>query len=104
MISLDTLGTIATIGSFVGPILVGGVLWLRKVDKSMDRVEAQFRNNGGSSLKDSVDRLESILTSHIEVAELADSATRHALRNINAAFLGHLEMHDYPLTGKRNAS
>jgi len=39
---------------------------LREVKAGLDEVREQFRPNGGSSLRDSVDRLEAMLRDHVE--------------------------------------
>jgi len=39
---------------------------LREVRQGLDEVREQFRPNGGSSLRDSVDRLERMLKAHVE--------------------------------------
>jgi len=38
---------------------------LREVKAGLDEVREQFRPNGGSSLRDSVDRLEAMLRDHV---------------------------------------
>ena len=39
---------------------------LREVRSGLDEVREQFRPNGGSSLRDSVDRLERMLKAHVD--------------------------------------
>ena len=39
---------------------------LREVKQALDEVREQFRPNGGSSLRDSVDRLEEMLRDHVK--------------------------------------
>jgi len=39
---------------------------LREVRQGLDEVREQFRPNGGSSLRDSVDRLERMLKAHVD--------------------------------------
>ena len=39
---------------------------LREVRQGLDEVREQFRPNGGSSLRDSVDRLEAMLRDHVQ--------------------------------------
>lgn len=39
---------------------------LREVRSAVDEVREQFRPNGGSSLRDSVDRLEQMLREHVD--------------------------------------
>ena len=39
---------------------------LRQVRAAVDEMRDQFRPNGGSSLRDSVDRLERMLKAHVE--------------------------------------
>ena len=39
---------------------------LREVRAAVDEVREQFRPNGGSSLRDSVDRLEQMLREHVD--------------------------------------
>ena len=38
---------------------------LREVKAGLDEVREQFRPNGGSSLRDSIDRLEAMLRDHV---------------------------------------
>ena len=39
---------------------------LREVQQGLNEVREQFRPNGGSSLRDSIDRLEMMLRDHVE--------------------------------------
>lgn len=39
---------------------------LAKAPARLDRLEAQFSNNGGSTLRDAVDRIESRLDAHLD--------------------------------------
>lgn len=71
--TLELLGlglvVLVVLGALV--VLVYIATKLRSVSAGQGRVEAQFANNGGSTLKDSVDRLETALDAHIaESAEL----------------------------------
>lgn len=42
-------------------------------NRRVKSVEKQFENNGGSTLKDAVDRIEALLLAHIEEAESRDT-------------------------------
>lgn len=44
---------------------------LAKAPARLDRLEAQFSNNGGSTLRDAVDRIEARLDAHLAAHEAA---------------------------------
>lgn len=61
----DWAGLILTILSIVA-LLAGGIKWLTK--HYFDEIKAEFKPNGGSSMKDAISRLEndvSILKDHM---------------------------------------
>lgn len=73
-----------------GVVVVGGGVWgfieigiriikrRENIVERLDRIEAQYRNNGGSSMRDSVDRIErSISDLRLEVTRLDRAIERH---------------------------
>ena len=65
---------IVSIGSIVA-LVTGGIKWLTK--HYFDEIRAEFKPNGGSSLKDAVNRLE------LDVAHLKDHMLKEEIEQTN---------------------
>lgn len=70
----DWAALVLTILSIVA-LVAGGIKWLTK--HYFDEIRAEFKPNGGSSLKDSVNRLES------DVAHLKDHMLKEEIEQNN---------------------
>jgi len=70
----DWAALILTILSIVA-LVAGGIKWLTK--HYFDEIKAEFKPNGGSSLKDAVNRLES------DVAHLKDHMLKEEVEQTN---------------------
>ena len=58
---LDNAGTIAQILAIIiqiGAIFYGGLKFFTKINVRLDRLEEQYKPNGGSSMRDAVNRIE----------------------------------------------
>ena len=66
MTAIQVLGMVAAAVASLGVIHRGLVLpayrWAKRIEKDMRFVEEQMRPNSGSSLRDSLDRIENRLT------------------------------------------
>lgn len=59
--TIDKWANLATIGSFVVPIIVSIVVIFNKMNRHLSKLEEQYKPNGGSSMRDAIDRIESRL-------------------------------------------
>jgi hypothetical protein len=56
--NLSSLGSIAVSLIEVGAILFAGIRFFVKLNVRLDKLEEQYRPNGGSSMRDAVNRIE----------------------------------------------
>ena len=66
------MGIVSVLASIAGSIVSIGIIyrsvvrplfrWAQRLDKAITTVEMNMKNNGGSSLRDAVDRIENRLT------------------------------------------
>lgn len=56
--TVDKWASFATIGSFVVPIIISIIILFNKIMKHFHRLEEQYTPNGGSSMRDAIDRIE----------------------------------------------
>lgn len=56
--NLDTLKYIIEIALMLSPIIVGFCAWLHSVYLKLSKIAAELQPNGGSSLRDSINRIE----------------------------------------------
>jgi chaperonin cofactor prefoldin len=81
MSAIDTTALIVSICTIVA-FVTGSIKWLTK--HYFDEIKAEFKPNGGSSLRDQVDRLES---NHSRLEEKIDKVTdmliEHVIQNSN---------------------
>ena len=75
---VGVVGSIATVVGVVGAVSVYLVRLVLKLDHKLDLIDAQQRPNGGSSLRDAVDRIDMNL-------DRVDSD----LSRLSGAFEGH---------------
>jgi hypothetical protein len=73
----DWAGLILTILSIVA-LLAGGIKWLTK--HYFDEIRAEFKPNGGSSLKDAVNRLEADVA-HLKDHMLKEEVEQNSMQN-----------------------
>jgi len=63
---VQLLGMVAAVVASCGVIYRGLVLpvyrWATRLDKAISHVEMNMKNNGGSSMRDAIDRIENRLT------------------------------------------
>lgn len=75
------LGTWANIAQLVGVILpLLGAIWgfFRKMDKRILRMEMEYKPNGGSSLRDAINRIEHQINNvDVKVARLEGRFDEH---------------------------
>ena len=66
MTVVQLLGMVAAVVASCGVIYRGLVLpvyrWATRLDKAISHVEMNMKNNGGSSMRDAIDRIENRLT------------------------------------------
>ena len=55
-------GTIVSIGIIYRGVVRPLFRWAQRLDKAITTVEMNMKNNGGSSLRDAVDRIENRIT------------------------------------------
>ena len=60
--SIDNPGQILTLLS-IGSIVLGALFWI--IDSRLGKVLNQFKPNGGTSVKDQLDRIESKIDGHL---------------------------------------
>jgi hypothetical protein len=81
MSAIDTTALIVSICTIVA-FVTGTIKWLTK--HYFDEIKAEFKPNGGSSLRDQVDKLEA---NHIRLEEKLDRVTdmlvEHVIQNSN---------------------
>lgn len=75
---LDTAANVAQILSVIGPFIVFLVVMGVKISKKLDAIEAQQKPNGGSSMRDAIDKIDHRL----------DSVERN-IANLRGAFDEH---------------
>lgn len=46
----------------IGAIIYGGIQFFNKINHRLDRLEEQYRPNGGSSMRDAINRIENKLS------------------------------------------
>jgi hypothetical protein len=56
--NLSSLGSIAVSLIEVGAILFAGIRFFVKLNARLDKLEEQYRPNGGSSMRDAINRIE----------------------------------------------
>jgi len=56
--NLSSLGSIAVSLIEVGAILFAGIRFFVKLNVRLDKLEEQYRPNGGSSMRDAINRIE----------------------------------------------
>jgi len=56
--NLSSLGSIAISLIEVGAILFAGIRFFVKLNVRLDKLEEQYRPNGGSSMRDAINRIE----------------------------------------------
>lgn len=56
--TIDKWANLATIGSFVVPIIISIILVFNKLMQHFKRLEEQYSPNGGASMRDAIDRIE----------------------------------------------
>jgi hypothetical protein len=86
----DWAGLVLTIGSIVA-LVAGGIKWLTK--HYFDEIRAEFKPNGGSSLKDQVNRLEkktSELNERINEADIIRREMNAKLDKMYMILLDHV--------------
>lgn len=54
---------VGALGIIFRTLVMPVVRWARRLEKAVSTVEANMGNNGGSSLRDAIDRIEARLTS-----------------------------------------
>lgn len=57
----DSIGNYVQVASFVIEVLIlvyGGFKAFAKINSRLDRLEEQYRPNGGSSMRDAINRIE----------------------------------------------
>lgn len=87
---LDTVANIAQILGVIGPLIVFGYMVVRKIDKKLDAIEAQQRPNGGTSLRDAIDRVDEKITDVDERLTLVEQN----LANLRGAWREHTRRSD----------
>lgn len=79
------MANVAQVLGVIGPLIVFGYMVVRKIDKKLDAIESQQHPNGGSSMRDAIDRIDKKLT---DVDTRLDSVERN-VANLRGAFEEH---------------
>lgn len=53
---------VASLGVMFQTLIKPVVKWAKRLDKAVTTVESNMKNNGGSSMRDAIDRIENRLT------------------------------------------
>lgn len=76
--TIDKWANLATIGSFILPIVISLVVLFNRLMTHVKRLEEQYKPNGGSSLRDAIDRIEKrLLELDKEMYRLAGKFDQH---------------------------
>lgn len=56
--TLSTYGQILTTSFEIGALIFAGIKFFNKLNNRLDKLEEQYRPNGGSSMRDAINRIE----------------------------------------------
>ena len=57
-----TWGQVITSAIEVGALIYGGIQFFNRINRRLDKLEEQYRPNGGSSMRDAINRIENKLS------------------------------------------
>jgi hypothetical protein len=73
--NLSSIGSIAVSLIEVGAILFAGIKFFVKLNTRLDRLEEQYKPNGGSSMRDAINRIE------VQLSKLEGKFEQHVEEN-----------------------
>lgn len=83
---LDTVANIAQVLGVVGPFIVFGYMVVRKIDRKLDSIEAQQKPNGGTSMRDAIDKIGE----QLETVDKRIGAVERNIANLRGAYEEHV--------------